>query len=384
MDGPLAKYRALLAGGDLRPDPAQAMAVEKLESLCHAVAAFDPAQGSTGWLARFGFGQRSARRLSWTPGDCESAAPKQGLYLFGDVGRGKSMLMDLFFAAVPVARKRRVHFHAFMQEMHGKIHDWRSRNGAGDPIPPLARDIARDSWLLCFDELQVTDIADAMILGRLFEALFSEGVVVVTTSNRPPADLYKYGLQRERFLPFIGLLQERLDVLELTSAGDYRLGRKAGMLVYHWPLNGQSETALAHCFDRLTAGRTPRVETITVTGRQWSVPRAADGVAWFDFDELCRAHLAAGDYLALASLYHTVILSDIPVLSPADRDAAKRFVTLIDALYEHRVTLVCSAAAAPQGLYQTGDGAFEFQRTVSRLMEMQSDAYLQHRHLIFN
>ncbi|MDR3441085.1 cell division protein ZapE [Telmatospirillum sp.] len=383
MDGPLARYRAMLGAGELRTDPAQAMAIEKLESLHKALASFNPSQGAGGWLARFGFGQRSAARLQWTPGDCESNVPKQGLYLYGDVGRGKSMLMDLFFAGAPVEAKRRVHFHAFMRDVHAEMNRWRQDNGRGDgdPIPHLAKSIAAQSWLLCFDELQVSDIADAMILGRLFQCLFSEGVVVVTTSNRPPDDLYKYGLQRDRFLPFIAVIKETLDILELNSEGDYRLGRKTGMQVYYTPLTGQSETALAHCFGRLTAGQTPRVERIEVPGRQWNVPRAADGVAWFGFDELCRAHLGATDYLALATLYHTVILSDIPVLSPADRDAAKRFVTLVDALYEHKVTLICSAAASPQALYQTGDGAFEFHRTVSRLMEMQSEEYLRHRHL---
>ncbi|MTJ81782.1 MAG: cell division protein ZapE [Telmatospirillum sp.] len=383
MDGPLVKYRALLAGGGLRPDPAQAMAVEKLESLHKALQSFEPAQGPSGWLSRFGFGQRSVKRLQWTPGDCETSEPRQGLYLYGDVGRGKSMLMDLFFAGAPVAAKRRVHFHAFMRDVHAKLHEMRQQGGDGDPIPALARAIAGESWLLCFDELQVTDIGDAMILGRLFQCLFAEGVVVVTTSNRPPGELYKYGLQRERFLPFIALIEASLDILELTSNGDYRLGRKAGMTVYHTPLNGGSETALAHCFARLPGGRTPAGETIDLMGRHWTVPRAADGVAWFEFDDLCRANLGAADYLALAARYHTVILSDIPVLSPADRDVAKRFVLLIDALYEQKVTLVCSAAATPQALYRSGDGSFEFQRTVSRLMEMQSEQYLQHQHLMF-
>lgn len=360
------------------------MAVEKLESLHKALATFDPSQGESGWFGRFGFGQRARRPLQWTPGDCESCEPKQGLYLCGDVGRGKSMLMDLFFAGAPVLAKRRVHFHAFMQEVHGEIHRWRqiqTDNKADDLIVHLACNIAKNAWLLCFDELQVSDIGDAMILGRLFEALFAEGVVVVTTSNRPPDDLYQYGLQRERFLPFIRLIKQRLDILELNSEGDYRLGRKKGMQVYHTQVNGNGHGALAECFDRLTAGRRPQPDEIHVQGRHWTVPRSADGVAWFTFDELCRATFGAADYLALATLYHTVILSDVPVLSPDDRDAAKRFVTLIDALYEHKVTLICSAPVPPQELYAAGDGSFEFHRTVSRLMEMQSEQYLQHRHL---
>jgi cell division protein ZapE len=370
-----------LAEGVLQPDAAQAMAVEKFESLHKALATYEPSQGVAGWLGRFGFGR--TRRLQWTPGDCESSEPKQGLYICGDVGRGKSMLMDLFFASAPVAAKRRVHFHAFMQEVHGEIHRWR-QNGArqdDDLMAHLGRNIAKQAWLLCFDELQVTDIADAMILGRLFQALFAEGVVVVTTSNRPPDDLYQYGLQRDRFLPFIRLIKQSLDILELNSEGDYRLGRKKGMQVYHTPMNGAANGALAECFDRLTAGQNPRSDQIHVQGRSWTVPRSADGVAWFTFDELCRATLGAADYLALATLYHTVILSEVPLMSPSDRDAAKRFVTLVDALYEHKVTLICSAAASPQELYAAGDGAFEFHRTVSRLMEMQSEQYLMHRHL---
>ncbi|PKU25428.1 cell division protein ZapE [Telmatospirillum siberiense] len=384
MTGPLAKYRALLAEARLSPDVAQAMAVEKLESLHNALGSYHPSQGASGWFGRFGFGQRTVRRLQWTPGDCESCEPKQGLYICGDVGRGKSMLMDLFFASVPVEAKRRVHFHAFMQEIHGEIHQWRRepvRKDDDNLIVHLARTIVKRSWLLCFDELQVTDIGDAMILGRLFQALFAEGVVVVVTSNRPPDELYKYGLQRDRFMPFIALIKQHLDILELNSEGDYRLGRKKGMQVYYTPLDGSSEDALGHCFDRLTDGKPPLAEQIHVQGRHWTVPRSADGVAWFTFGELCRATLGAADYLALATLYHTVVLSDVPRLSPADRDAAKRFVTLIDALYEHKVTLICSAAVPPQNLYDAGDGAFEFHRTVSRLMEMQSESYLQRQHL---
>jgi cell division protein ZapE len=383
MSGPLARYRVLLAEGALHPDAAQAMAVEKFESLHKALLTYDPSQGASGWLSRFGLGARAAPRLRWSPGDCEQSEPKQGLYICGDVGRGKSMLMDLFFASAPVQAKRRVHFHAFMQEVHGEIHRWRQVQTRKDDnlMAYLARNIAKGAWLLCFDELQVTDIGDAMILGRLFEALFAEGVVVVTTSNRPPGELYKYGLQRDRFLPFIRLIEQHLDVLELNSEGDYRLGRKKGMQVYHTPANGAATGALAACFDRLTAGQPPRPDEIHVQGRHWTVPRSADGVAWFSFDELCRATLGAADYLALATLYHTVILSDVPILSPADRDAAKRFVTLIDALYEHKVTLICSASASPQELYEAGDGSFEFHRTASRLMEMQSEQYLLHRHL---
>jgi cell division protein ZapE len=383
MTGPLAAYRDHLTNGTLRPDVAQSLAVEKFESLHHALASYRPSTGENGWLARFGLGQRSPQHLQWRTGDCDTAVPKQGLYIFGDVGRGKSMLMDLFFLTAPVVAKSRVHFHEFMRDVHAGIHSYRQdkANRDSDPIPKLARDIAARSWLLCFDELQVSDIGDAMILGRLFQALFDLGVVVVTTSNRHPDDLYKDGLQRERFLPFIGEIKRRLDVLELNSEQDYRLGRKKGMTVYYSPLVAEAEAELARCFDRLTGGLPAQEDEIIVHGRSWRVPRAADGVAWFSFDELCRQALGASDYLELATLYHTVILSDVPVLSPANRDAAKRFVTLIDALYEHKVTFLCAAEAPPQTLYPSGDGSFEFQRTVSRLMEMQSEEYLGRPHL---
>ncbi|HVI53340.1 MAG TPA: cell division protein ZapE [Candidatus Sulfotelmatobacter sp.] len=380
---PLAAYRAALADGSIRPDVAQAMAVEKFESLHKALSSYKPQQGESGWLARFGIGQKMPVTLQWQAGDCVNSAPKQGLYIYGDVGRGKSMLMDLFFAAAPVDAKLRVHFHEFMRDVHASIHRWRQDKSRkeSDPIPPLAREIARKSWLLCFDELQVSDIGDAMILGRLFDQLFSLGVVVVTTSNRHPDDLYKDGLQRERFLPFIAEIKSRLDVLELNSERDYRLGRKRGMRVYHSPLCPESDAELVRCFGRLTGGVPAAEDEIHVNGRIWTVPKAADGVAWFHFDDLCRKALGASDYLELATLYHTVIVSGVPTLSPANRDAAKRFVTLIDALYEHKVTFVCSAEAPPQTLYPSGDGAFEFQRTVSRLMEMQSAEYLGREHL---
>jgi cell division protein ZapE len=379
MPGPLEKYRALLAEGALGPDSAQAMAVEKLESLSKAVNSYRPEQGEQGWLARFGFGNRSPKQLQWNPGDSEAVAAKQGLYIFGAVGRGKSMLMDLFFSAATIEAKRRVHFHAFMQEVHAAIFRWQ-REMEGDresQIPFLAREIAQSSWLLCFDELQVTDIADAMILGRLFKALFDLGVVMVITSNRSPDDLYKDGLQRERFLPFIALIKERMDLLELEASKDYRIGRKLGMQVYFVG----PDTPLDQCFDKLTAGSPPQAETVSVLGRSWTVPRAADGVAFMDFESLCGGTFGPADYLALATRYHSMVLSGIPRLSPERRDVAKRFVTLVDALYEHKVTLVCSAEVAPDDLYPAGDGSFEFHRTVSRLMEMQSHDYLSQVHL---
>jgi cell division protein ZapE len=292
------------------------------------------------------------------------------------------MLMDMFFSAAPVVAKRRVHFHAFMRDVHAALHAWRKDSlAASDPIPPVAHDIATASWLLCLDDLQVTDIADAMIVGRLFEELFAVGAVVVVTSNRPPDDLYRDGLQRDRFLPFIDLIKRRLDLLELNGENDYRLGRKRGMPVYYTPAGGAAEAALSSCFARLTGGIAPAAERIHLLARSWTVPKAARGVAWFTFAQLCLSSLGPADYLELASLYHTVMVSGVPMMTAADRDAAKRFVTLVDALYEHRVTLICSAEAPPHELYPTGDGAFEFRRTVSRLMEMQSETYLERPHL---
>lgn len=371
-EGPLAAYRARLAEGRLKPDPAQALAAEKLQSLHHALKDYRPSLGQSGWRARFGLAKRQTEPV-----------PSQGLYIYGDVGRGKSMLMDLFFASTDIAGKKRVHFHEFMRDIHKEIHQWRQlpNRGDADPIPKLARKIAIEAWLLCLDELQVHDIADAMILGRLFGELLDHGVVIVATSNRPPADLYKDGLQRDRFLPFIRLIEERLDLLELASENDYRLGRKRGMQVYHTPLGPHAAKALDEAFRHLTGGARPVQDSFEVHGRMVEVPAAAEGVARFTFDELCKRPLGPSDYLALATIYHTIIVSDVPLLGPDNRNEAKRFVTLIDALYEHKVMFVCSAAARPEVLYPEGDGAFEFQRTVSRLMEMQSQDYIVMPHL---
>ncbi len=382
MSGPLAAYRALLAGGTLHADPVQGMAVEKLESLAKALAAYQPAQGQGGWLSRFGFSNHS-RQLTWLADDGMEGVGKQGLYLYGDVGKGKSMLMDLFFDSVAVASKRRVHFHEFMRDTQQRLNALRQDKSVKDPdpIPRLAREIAQESWLLCFDELQVTDIGDAMILGRLFQSLFENGVVLMITSNRPPDDLYKDGLQRDRFLPFIALIKEKLDVLELAAERDYRLGRDRDATVYYTPAGPAVEAKLRSQFLSLSGGKEGVKDTVYVLGRSLAVPRAYDGIAWFQFDELCRSALGPSDYLALASHYHTVMLSGIPLLSAEERDAAKRFITLIDALYEHNVHFICSAAAPPESLYPSGEGAFEFRRTASRLMEMQSPDYLAQQHL---
>lgn len=375
-EGPLQAYRTALAAGDVRPDSSQALAVEKLQSLHRALTAYEPGAGLAGWAARLGFGRGRA------PDGGGDDVP-QGLYLYGGVGRGKSMLMDLFFRCAPVAKKRRVHFHDFMTQVHARIHElrkWKGKGG-GDPIPPVAKQLAGEATLLCFDEFQVLDITDAVILGRLFEALFEAGVVVVATSNRPPRDLYKDGLQRELFLPFIDLIEEKLDILQLAGETDHRLEFVRRLDVYLPAVNDETDAQLADDFHRLLGGAVAKPETLDVLGHGIDIAAAGAGVAMTSFEALCGQPLGAADYLAVAARYHTLIMSGIPQISAANRDKAKRFVTLVDALYERRVTLICSAETTPEKLYQEGDGAFEFQRTVSRLKEMQSEDYILSLHI---
>jgi cell division protein ZapE len=367
--GPLPLYRTRRKAGHLQPDPAQELAAEKLQSLHNALRNYEPAAGSAGWRERLGLGRRKVD-------------PPQGLYIFGGVGRGKSMLMDLFFLAAPVPKKQRVHFHAFMLEVHDSLHRRRQSGEAdGDPIPPLAQEIADSAWLLCFDEFHVSNIADAMLLGRLFEALFHLGVVVVATSNVAPGDLYAGGLQRDRFLPFIELLKLRMDVLELDGVTDYRLKRLKDLSVYHHPLGGRATAALDEAFERMTDGATATAATMIVQGRRLSLPRTANGVARMSYAELCEQPLGAADYLEIARHFHTIIIDDVPKMSADQRNEARRFMILIDALYEHKVNLLMSAAASPERLYEAGDGAQDFKRTASRLIEMQSIDYLAKAHL---
>jgi len=371
-EGPVPALRRLRREGRLRADPAQDLAAEKLQSLHNGLHGYVPDGGENGWHGRW--------KTRFGLGRSRTEAP-QGLYLFGPVGRGKSMLMDLFFDSAPVAAKRRVHFHEFMLEVQARLTALRKKGKRDDPLMAVAREIAAQAWLLCFDEFQVANIADAMILGRLFKGLFDQGVVLVATSNTEPGALYKDGLQRDRFMPFIALFMARLDVLALGEGTDYRLDKIRGAQIYHTPLGRRATARLDGIFADLTDDAAAVPCRIKVLGRTLSVPLAAKGVARFDFDGLCRQPLGAADYLAIATHFKTVFVDGIPQMGADERNEAKRFVTLIDALYEHRVKLVCSAEVAPEALYRAGDSAFEFQRTVSRLMEMQGSDYLVAPHL---
>jgi cell division protein ZapE len=358
-----AAYDQLIAAHELKPDDAQARAVAALDRLAGNGA-------REGLLSRL-FGTRE-----------DGPA---GVYLWGGVGRGKSMLMDLAFEHLDVTPKRRVHFHEFMLETHERLREVRQRE-EGDPIEPVAEQIAGEAKLLCFDEMQVTNPADAMVLSRLFGKLLDEGVKVVTTSNRPPRDLYLGGLNRELFLPFIELIERSMSVIEVDGPTDYRLDRLTGVEVWHVPNGPEATAALSRAFFQLTdypvedRAKVPFEELDVGGGRTLHVPKSLKGVAVFSFKRLCVEPRGAADYLAIARRYHTVIIVGIPVMGPAMRNEAARFVTLIDALYEHRVKLLAAADAEPNALYPAGDGSFEFQRTVSRLEEMRSAEYLAEGH----
>jgi len=368
-----AHYAALAAAGRIERDPAQEAAVAKLHEIEDKL--------STHHLAR------KSSSLGWMFASRKTQAPVKGLYLHGGVGRGKTMLMDLFFESSVVPRKRRVHFHEFMAEMHERVHFFRTRMKSGegngeDAVLLAASAIAQDAWLLCFDEFHVTDIADAMILGRLFTKLFENGVVVVATSNVEPDDLYKDGLNRGLFIPFISLLKQHMDVMRVDARTDFRLEKLVKGKVWHVPDDKAAEAALDQAWSRLVLDNGGGPTTLVVKGHPVHVPKATFGAARFSFHDLCEQPLGAADYLRIAREYHTLVLDHVPVMRYETRNAAKRFIALIDTLYDNSVKLVASAQAQPHELYRADEGyeASEFDRTASRLIEMGSQSYLSLPH----
>jgi len=355
----MQRYRSLVEAGLLKPDQAQHLAAEKLELLANRMAQYE-APTKTDIFAFF------TRKGGEVP---------EGLYMYGGVGRGKTMLMDLFFETVPFTSKRRTHFHEFMASVHDLIAHFRKQHD-GDPIPLAAKEIASKARLLCLDELQVTDIADAMILGRLFESLFASHVVIVATSNTHPSDLYENGLNRPLFEPFITLIEDRVEVLQLESHADYRLEKLQGTQLYFSPADAKAKKAMDGVWKILTGIRKGEPTEVELKKRKIKVPQAAMGVARFGFADLCEKPLGPNDYLALAHAYHTFLIDGIPVLGRERRNEARRFITLIDTLYDTGAKLIASADAEPRELYREGDVAQAFERTSSRLIEMRSESYL--------
>ncbi|RVC59796.1 MAG: cell division protein ZapE [Mesorhizobium sp.] len=364
------RYDHLVETGAIARDPAQERIAAALDRLTDEISAKRLAQKSSalGWLF--------ARK--------QPPAAVRGLYIHGGVGRGKTMLMDMFFELLPVRRKRRVHFNDFMADVQDRIQKHRQARKNGDvkeddPIPPVARELAEQAWVLCFDEFSVTDIADAMILSRLFSALFANGVVLVATSNVAPENLYRDGLNRQLFLPFIGLLERHAEVMTLDSDKDYRLEKLSRMAVYVSPADAAADAALDEAWQAMTHGKPTAETALTVKGRQVAVPRAAGDAARFSFADLCEKPLGARDFLAIAGRFSTIFIDHVPVLGEGKRNEAKRFILLIDTLYDHHIRLVVSADAPPTGLYtaKRGNEVFEFERTASRLIEMQGHEWLE-------
>ncbi len=373
MQSPVSdRYRALAREETLEEDEAQLRVAEAFDRLVDELAKYSSRRN--GFLGRL-IGRKP-----------QGGEPR-GIYLWGSVGRGKTMLMDLFFEAAPVQAKRRVHFQSFMADVHQRIHEWRLASKAGtakgdEPVAPVADALAAQAWLLCFDEFTVTDIADAMILGRLFEALFARGVVLVATSNVEPGRLYEGGLNRALFLPFIRRIEDHMEVAELDARTDFRMEKLAGAPVYHVPADAAADAALTRAFKSLTGRSHGEPRTLDLLGRHLQVPEAANGVARFSFHNLCEQPLGSTDYLAVAREFHTVLIDAIPVMGHNNRNEARRFTWLIDALYDMQVKVIASAQDQPIGLYLATHGreAFEFERTASRLIEMRSTDYLALTH----
>ena len=363
MKSLISQYRSLVERGLWDFEPGQESVVYELERLNQDLNSYMKSkQGLWGKITR------------------HNQKPPFGLYIYGGVGRGKSVLMDLFFSSTCIEHRRRVHFHAFMLETHARINSQRQASTSGDPIKYVARNIASKTELLCFDEFQVSDPADAMILQRLFKKMFERNLIVVATSNRPTKDLYKDGLNRDLFLPFIELLEDRCNVIEMDVSRDYRLEKLTSMPAYFTPVNSENLMALEQAFLRIAGTENTEPTVLTVQGRELSIKRTANGVGMTDFDELCRKPLGTADYLAIAEVFNTLFVTGIPCMEPEHRNEAKRFINLVDVLYEHNVNLICSADTEPEQLYRKGNGSFEFARAVSRLFEMQTTAYLSRPH----